>query len=147
MIVKSIHSPLIWKTSVNVLPIHIPELVEQVAQEHGKYLIYKNEYINVQAALKHKKLAEDYIFHANKQLSTYESTSDDAEKIMCRNEMIKSVNNAGCYFRLYVRDLNASYQNNVSPEMPVFIETHPDLLKAWQKGYDEIGSQLYEDSN
>jgi len=132
---------LIWEATPNTPPNLIPEHAKEVEGKGGKYLIYNDEYLNVQRAMANKKYVEMYVEKAINQFSDYETAVDEVHRFRSKIEMLSSAKSAGEYYRLYVRDLNGI------SEIPNFFINNPVLQDAWGKGYYQMEALLYEEAN
>lgn len=116
----------------------LPKFVEVVAQFGGSYLVFREKFIPVQDAVRHKRLAASYALEALTQLQASKAASPNKAAI-AQDKMASAAAASGCYFCRYIRELHL-LDGKLSLERPLIISDHPELMKHWDKGYQRTQS-------
>lgn len=138
---------LTWLASNKMTVNMIPQFVESVAKLGGKYLIYQDEFINVQSALQNKESADNCICMAHNYYMEYLVATNKSDETSFRRKMINELIRAGAYSRLYIRDINIRYFGSIVLVTPSFFKTHPKFKKFWDQGFSDMMNNLYEECN
>ncbi len=144
MIIKqSSTNPLIW----NCIPTALPEifecLVKYVAEQGGKFIYIKDEYIKVDDAMKFNRLVDRYVIEAKKLLALYEASHNTGDRLVYKCRMEQAAALAGANYCLYASVLGRYAIPNVTSHL----SDHHVLKNMWDVGYANQEVQLSRTSD
>lgn len=139
------HNPQTWEIKSEIHFSLIPSLIEVVKTNGGKFLIYKNMYINVNMTMANKRNFEKYCYQIQELMGLYNNTINDIAKLSLMYRMTRLVRSAANSLFQYTRFINVECLELPIPVAPLCMESNKALEKVWNESYRDIQISMHEE--